>query len=66
MNCFNVKLYGYCNKLLSLYNYILTDMGYFKQKYVNFTLFIIIHPSIWMHNSMLKSQRKPNPNGQTH
>ena len=25
MNCFNVKLYGYCNKLLNLYNYILTD-----------------------------------------
>ena len=57
MNCFNVKLYGYCNKLLSLYNYILTDMGYFKQKYVNFTLFIIIHPSIWVQLNVEKSKK---------
>ena len=56
MNCFNVKLYGYCNKLLNLYNYILTDMGYFKQKYVNFTLFII-HPSIWVQLNVEKSKK---------
>ena len=57
MNCFNVKLYGYCNKLLNLYNYILIDMGYFKQKYVNFTLFIIIHPSIWVQLDVEKSKK---------
>lgn len=39
MNCLNVKLYGYCNKLLNIYNYTLIDVSYFRQKYVNFTFF---------------------------
>lgn len=40
MNCLNVKLYGYCNKLLNIYNYTLIDVSYFRQKYVNFTFFL--------------------------
>lgn len=67
MNCLNVKLYGYCNKLLNIYNYTRIDVSYFRQKYVNFTFFLkkkFLHPLEC--KPMLKSQRKPNPNAQAH
>ena len=45
MNGVNVNLHGYCNKPVSLYNYIRIDMDHyiFRQNCINFTYFSIIH-----------------------